>query len=309
MSGECGTIAEVLGVTQCGEGVGVMSGQFELRLRGMDVPPGEIGLRDLANISTQLQDLATRLGRWVAGIERVGRSTGDVEDAVALRLTTIRAGSTGLVIERGRAYQPLFDVPLEEEFDALLWETWEAIAADAPRQDTPPLVRQSAVGLLEALGHAAPEAELRRTADGARISFRPGERDKRVWIAPDTTVDESDLTLSGVVKMVDLDSHKFRLVDDVGNRIPLEGVDNSDVARELLDRRADAVGQPRRDSRGRISALVVSSISPADVPVPWTQHVRDDSWREAPISGPDPDGGVEFTDDEWAAFISAMNGA
>lgn len=285
-----------------------MSGQFELKLKETGSPAGEIDLRDLACLAEQLQNLATRVGRWVGGIDRVGRSTGDVEEAVELRLTGIHEGSTVLVIERGPRTDPLFDVPLEEEFDARLWETLGAIGSDSPRGDTPPLVRESALSFLDALQHAAARVEVRRPRDGATIVFRPSERDRQVWAPVPRTVEESEVTLSGVVKAVDLATHKFRLHDDLGSRIPLEGIDDPDVARELLGRRADAVGIPIRDPRGRISALRVSSIELAHVPVEWTARVRDDSWKRAAVPGPDPDGGVEFTDDEWRSFMAAVKG-
>jgi hypothetical protein len=284
-----------------------MGGQFRVRLMHTKAPAGEIDLRDLACLADQLQMLATRVGRWVAGIDRVGRSTGEVEEAVGLRLTGLHEGSTVLEIERGPASELLFELPLEEEFDRRLWETLGAIGTDAPREDTPPLVRESALGVLDAFRRAAGAVELSRPVDGARIEFRTTERDRNVWVDPAPVVHDQQLTLSGVIKAVDLAAHKFRLHDDVGNRIPLEGIDDPDVARELLDRRTDAVGFAVRDARGRICALKVTSIQPASVPREWTQRVVDETWRSM-TPGPDPDGGVEFSDDEWSTFVTAVMG-
>lgn len=285
-----------------------MSGEFHVRLMHTKSPAGEIDLRDLACLADQLQTLATRVGRWVAGIDRVGRSTGEVEETVGLRLTGLHDGSTVLEIERGPAAELLFDVPLEEEFDRRFWETLGAIGTDSPRDDTPGLVRESALGVLDALRRAAGAVELTRPQDGARLEFRPAERDRRVWSRAPSILEDREVTLSGIVKAVDLATHKFRLHDDVGNRIPLEGIDDPDIARELLNRRADAVGLPVRDNRGRISALRVSSIRVAHVPPEWTRRVVDDAWQNASVPGPDPDGGVEFTDDEWLSFMAAVRG-
>ncbi len=284
-----------------------MDGQFELRLLDSAMPAGEIDLRDLADLSGRLQELATRVGRWVAGIDRRGRSTSDVEEAVVLRLSGISRGSTVLEISRGPSAVLDFSTPLEQEFDDRFWETIAAIAHDSPRTDTPIAVRETVVALLDAMNHAAGQVEFRRQ-DNAQVTFRPSERDRKVWAVPAKVADDQEITLSGVVKAVDLATHKFRLHDDVGNRIPLEGIDDADVARELLDRRANAVGLPVRDARGRLSALRVSSIAVAHVPAEWTRRVHDESWRTADVPGPDPDGGIEFTDEEWNSFMAAIGG-
>jgi len=289
------------------DGGGDVSGEFELKLEETGLPPGEIELRDLANVSAKLQELATRVGRWVAGIDRTGRSTADVEDAVGLRLTEIRTGSTVLALARGPVASPLFDAPLEEQFDTRMWQTLNAIGNDAPEDETPARVRESALGLLDALDHAAGRVVVSRS-DGARFTFRPVDRDRQVWATVRKSVDEQEVTLSGVVKAVDLDSRRFRLQDDVGNRIPLEGIDDVQVARELLDRRADAVGLPVRDARGRIQSLQVSSIDLSHVPEAWTASHHDNSWQDTDLPGPDPDGGVELSDDEWSSLMAVLKG-
>ena len=289
--------------------MGATSGQFELRLKKTGLPSGEIELRDLARIGEHLQDLATRVGRWVAGIDRVGRSTGEVEDAVGLRLVGIRGGSTVLVIERGPALDSLFDVPLEAAFDDRLWETLGAIGTDAPRDDTPLLVRESAVNLLDALKHAAPEVQLTREHDNARIAFRTAERDRRVWQIGSRTVEDQVITVSGIVTMVDLETHRFRLHDDVGNSIVLQGVDDSIEVRRLIGERADATGNPVRDAKGRLTGLQTTGVVESRLPQSWTTHARDDTWRElAQASQPDPDGAFEFSDEEWATFLAAIRG-
>lgn len=122
-------------------------------------------------------------------------------------------------------------------------------------------------------------------------------------------VTDETVTVSGVVEMADLRSHRFRLRDDVGNAIALNEVADVTAARGLVGERADAVGQPLRDNRGRLTALSSATVVAAQVPASWTQRVRDDTWQElAWAQGPDPEGGVEVDDAEWAVFLAAVKG-
>lgn len=53
--------------TAAGEEVTVTR-TYELRLREMAVPDGEIAVADLGTLCVRLQDLSTKVGRWVAEI-------------------------------------------------------------------------------------------------------------------------------------------------------------------------------------------------------------------------------------------------
>lgn len=281
--------------------------RFTLSLQETSAPPGEIALADLAAIGAHLQDLATRVGRWVGHIERPGRSTSSVEEAVALRLSGLKAGSTVLEVTRGPSRYLDFDVPFEEAFDERLWQTIVAIGHDAPPEDAPAGVRESAVGLLDALKHAARKVEVARPS-GASVTFRPAERDRGAWAVAGRAVEEGTVSVTGVVEMADLRSHKYRLRDDVGNAIPLEGVGDPSSTARLLGERADAVGRPVRDTHGRLVAVSAPTLRAATVAASWTVPVQDEAWKDVALPGPDPDGGVEFSDDEWDGFLAALRG-
>jgi hypothetical protein len=282
--------------------------RFTLHLHETSSPPGEIALADLAAISGRLQELTTRVGRWVAEIDRPGRSTAVVEDATTLRLSGLTEGSTVLEINRGPAGRLDFDTPLEESVASRLWETMAAIGQDAPPPAAPDGIKESAVALLDALTRAAGQVEFSRP-DGARVTFRPAERDRTVWAVQPPAAEERLVTVTGVVEMVDLRSHRFRLRDDVGNRIPLHDIKDDSTAGRLVGERAEARGHPVLDVHGRLVAVNEATVTPSTVPSTWVSGVRDDSWTDVErYPGPDPEGGVEFTDEEWESFLTAVKG-
>lgn len=286
-----------------------MSGQIELRLQEMAMPSGEISLADLAAISGRLQELSTRVSRWVAEIEGPGRSPGMVESAATLRLSGLTEGSTVLEINRGSHDTLPFDLPFEDEVTAKYWEIIAALSTDAPPADTPTPVRESAVGLLDALQHAAERVTL-SSADGARVEFWPAQRDRAVWRATEMQIDLGPITVLGRLEMVDLRNRKFRIADDVGNRITLDEVENAEaVSRELVGMRVTAAGVPTHDKRGRLLSITAPMIEPATVPAQWQSHTRPSVWSlPDTVIGPDPDGGADFDDDEWAEFLAAVTG-
>jgi hypothetical protein len=282
--------------------------RFTLHLHETTSPPGEIALADLAAVSGRLQELTTRVGRWVAEIDRPGRSTAVVEAATALRLSRLTEGSTVLEISRGPDGRLDFDTLLEESVASRLWETIAAIGQDAPPPAAPAGIKDSAVALLDALTRVAGLVEFSRQ-DGAQVTFRPAERDRAVWAVQALAAEEHLVTVTGIVEMVDLRSHRFRLRDDVGNRIALHDIKDDSTAGRLVGERGEARGRPMLDARGRLVAVNEVTITPSNVPGDWGARVVDDSWRDVKrYPGPDPEGGAELTDEEWESFLTAVKG-
>ncbi|WP_163544361.1 hypothetical protein [Occultella kanbiaonis] len=283
--------------------------RIKIRLQEMTLAPGEITLGDLAAIAGRLQELSTRVSRWVADIDGAGRGPRIVEAAAALRLSGVAEGSTVLVIDRGMHDALDFDLPFEREVTAKYWEIISALSTDTPPSDAPAPVREGAVALLDALEHAAPLVTVAQTS-GRRVEFRPGDRDRAVWEVQRKQVGFERITIAGRLEMVDLRNRKLRIADDVGNRVMLEEVENAEaISRDLVGRRATASGVPTHGARGRLISITAPTIEPAAVPAQWRSHTEPTAWllpREA--SGPDPDGGVEFDDDEWAGFLAAIKG-
>lgn len=283
-----------------------MSHQFEIRLQGMLLPDGEIALADLAAIASRLQELSTRVSRWVADIEGAGRSPKLVEDVAVLRLVATHAGSTVLQFSSGVPDLLDLDTTYEQEVAERFWGIVAAIGTDAPPPDAPATLRQSAIGLLDALEHAAPRIVVARP-DGARIEFSPVERDRSVWHASDSAPDLEPVTLVGRIEAVDLRTHRFRLVDDAGNRLPLTEVQDAEHVARLVATRASVTGRPLRDPRGRMTGIDKPSLAAVTLPDELDPRDVEPSWSLPPgYTGPDPDDGIELDEDEWAAFLSAI---
>lgn len=285
-----------------------MTTEYELRLQEMTLPPGEIALADMAAIAAKLQDLSTKVSRWVADIDGAGRGPRVVEEAAALRLSGVTSGSTVLAINHGVHDRLDFDMPFEERVGHQFWDIVAALGTDAPPAEVPDSVRESAVSLLDALQHAAPLVQITR-GDGARVEFRPGERDRAVWRAPSRTTASEITTIVGRLEMVDLRACRFRIADDVGNRVTLEHViDAEAVSREMVGQRTSATGLPTRDKAGRVVSVDAPSLQLVPVPAEWLpEHAA--TWElPADGRGPDPSGGAHFDDDEWDSFLAAVKG-
>lgn len=285
-----------------------MTRSMEIRLIDSSAPSGEIDLVDLVRIGGQLQELTTRVSRWVAEIEGPGRGPRPVEQAAHLRLVGMRAGSTVLAIDAGPADILDFDTEFEGMVDSQLWAVFDGIQHDAPPSGTPAGVRQSALGLLDALGRAALHVELSTATRHDPVRFAPAERNREVWAAP-APVDEPEVvSVSGRLEMIDSRSHRLRIVDDLGHRIALEDVVDPIAAASLLGARAVVRGVPRRDQRGRLATITEPTIGPQDVPAGWASGAADEPGWQPPAGhgGPDPRGVVDIDGDEFDAFLATL---
>lgn len=114
------------------------------------------------------------------------------------------------------------------------------------------------------------------------------------------------VVISGVLRAVDIDRGRFRIRDDVRNRIALEGVADAERAARLINRRVTATGIAVRGDNGALRAVSQPVIAAEELPEAWVAGRTDDWTAELEKPSPDPDGGVTLTDDEFQAFMSAM---
>lgn len=281
---------------------------FEIRLSVTHDPDGQISLAELAAIAARLQELATRVGRWVADIDGPGRSPAAIDEIAQLRLSGIAVGSTRLVVTRGLPGTLDFEEPIEHDLSMRFWDVLEGISTDTPPDDAPAGVRESAAGLLDALGRTSGGVRITRLRDRSQAEFRPIERNRAVWVPTPDEVPVENRAVTGRLEMVDLHSGTFRVRDDVGNAITLYRVREPENAVRLVGARATATGTRDRARRG--AALDDVTVSPAEaLPASWTGAVDDQSWRARLVeTGPDPEGGIDVDDDEWDAFVVALRG-
>lgn len=291
-----------------GEVATMSTEDFEIRLWATRDPDGQISLTELAALATRLQELATRVGRWVADIDGPGRSPAGIDEIAQFRLSGIAVGSTRLVVTRGLPGTLDVEESVEHDLSLRFWDVIAGISTDTPPDDAPVGVRESAAGLLDALGRTSGGVRITRLRDHARAEFRPTERNRAVWVPTPDGASAEDKVVTGKLEMVDLHSGTFRVRDDVGNAITLYRVREPETAIRLVGTRTTATGTRDRARRG--AALDDVTLSPAEsLPASWTGGMHDESWRaRLADAGPDPAGGIDLDDDEWEAFVVALRG-
>ena len=126
------------------------------------------------------------------------------------------------------------------------------------------------------------------------------------WISKRWQTD-TVMTAKGRLEKVDLHSHEFRVRDDVGQAVDLKHVEDDVTAAQLVGHWVVASGNGVLLPSGRLVALDKATIERVDDPA--ATHLDnevialDEILSSAP--GPDIDGGIDLTDEEFAAFLEA----
>jgi hypothetical protein len=198
------------------------------------------------------------------------------------------------------------DDGLEQAVHDSFWEMVAALGSDQPPAWAPALVKESALAVLEAFDHAAGHVRV-TSPDRAPIEIVPRRADRAVWSTRGVPADRT-VELVGRLEAVDLRSTRFRLRDAAGNAIALHHVVDAERAAALVGQRALATGEAIVGDAGQVVGVEAPTLVAAPLPESWTTPV--DADYEAIIGaapGPDPDGGVEFTDEEFAEFLAATD--
>ncbi|MEF2254714.1 hypothetical protein [Microbacterium schleiferi] len=285
-----------------------MAKQFEFRLIDGSAPSGQLEADDLVALVQSLKEVATKLGRDATAAELVGRPTKRTQRLAKLNVG-LAPGSTRVLLQRTAAGDDSLDFDLDDErsFD----ERFEAIVISIAADSRPEWVSGSlsiAAGKLRAaLAHAAPQVEF--TVDGrVQTRFATVETHKQTWLADDDSSGEETVHFVGRLRAANLDSHRFQVTDDVGNRVALVDVDEDVQAGRLLGGYVAVVGSPERDAKGRLSHIHRPVIDAASAP-PGSAGVRDAVPLGEILSrakGPAAGGISDLTEDEAAAFLEAI---
>ncbi|MCW2749403.1 MAG: hypothetical protein JWR83_513 [Aeromicrobium sp.] len=282
-----------------------MINEIELRLIGATAPSGEIAVKDLANVATALQELVLRIGREVVNTPGPGRSKHYVEEFSQLRLSSLEDGSTVLRFSKGPIDKLDLDLALLAEADDRFWEILGAISADQRPDWATELIAESAGKLVSALRGAARTAIVAAPSRG-QVHIDSQSIHLDTWTAVHVTNDL--MTTAGRLEKVDLRSHEFRLRDDVGHTVELRQVQNDADVAQLVGRWVVAEGTGVLNESGRLVALgearVSSVVDPAAEFASNKIVSREEILASAP--GPDPHGGIDLTDDEFAEFMKAI---
>jgi len=278
---------------------------FELRLIGNRAPRGEILFGDLASLSAALQQLATRIGRYVVELSGPGRTPTEVERTTRLRLRGLQAGSTRLLVAYGDPDVLPMDLGLERESAARFWEVVQAIPTGARPSWVTPLVANSALAVVDALGDAASAVEFHREGEPA-VTIATAHVSREPWVMGTESPTDALVSVSGRLEAVDLKTSRFRIRDDVGNAISLRDVADAEVAAALVGQRTTATGQAILGSRGQVSGLNAPSLAPAPLPEQWRPGQTQDWAVALSAPGPDPAGINGFTGQDVDDFLAQL---
>lgn len=275
--------------------------EIRFRLIGGAAPAGRLGALDLSRISGALHELCIRVGREQVHSTGPGRSRRSVEELNAVTLT-LSTGST--VIDADIGPPDVLPLELDEVMvrDQTLLALLASLADDVRPEGVPDLVADSVGDLVHGLRSAAREVEI--TAGDTVLRFRTDHIHRDTWATPRRSLDDVETSISGWLEKVDIHSHELRIRDDVGNTLNLLDVVDDLAASALLGARVIASGQAVRGRDGRLLGVQSPAVTPFTSVVP--QHGPQERTAWPSIQGPDPDGGVDLTDDEFASFLQVI---
>ena len=112
---------------------------------------------------------------------------------------------------------------------------------------------------------------------------------------------------AGRLEKVDLRSHDFRLRDDLDNTVELRQVEDDAAAAKLVGQWIVAEGEAIVNASGRVIRLERARVSHVVDPVAELLDHRVVPIEEivASAPGPDPDSGIDLTDEEFESFMRA----
>lgn len=282
-----------------------MMKEIELRLVDAPTPSGEVAVKDLAALATALQELTTRISREVINTPGPGRTKQFMEELSQLRLHAVEPGSTVLRFSKGPVDKLDVDLPEQALADDRLWEIVRAMGEDRRPDWATDLIAESVGKLVNAIQAAAPTVIL-RAPSRPEVRIASSAMHVETW-TPTRVRTGTIMTAAGRLEKVDLRSHDFRLRDDVDTTVELKSVENDTVAAQLVGQWVVAEGTGIQRASGRLVALQNVRVLPANDPaadyVGPKVVTLDEILASAP--GPDPSGGLDLTDDEFAAFLEA----
>ena len=285
---------------------------FEIRLEMKPgVAQGEIRFADVHRLCDTLQELNTRISRLVTGQGGPGRSPESTARAAELRLTSISAGSTVLGVRFGEPNTlpaPEFSQLEDETYDKLM-QIMQGLRDNLCPDWVSPGIAESTIRVADTFDSVA-NAVLIKQFDGEPVGILPSAVNRAPWhevIA--SSVTDQQVTVTGSLYSVNLETRRFGIRDDVGNVIGLEEVQNIDAASALIGQRATATGLAIRGSGGELRAVRAALVELRVTPARWTVRQRQES-RAAELAkpGPDPRGVEGITSDDVDEFLALVRG-
>lgn len=281
---------------------------FVLTLSQTREANGEIAFDDIAAIAKAMQDLATRVGRLVADQHGPGRTVDRAARVTRLRLRAIGEGSTVLEVGYGEQDALDLDVGLEKETADRFWNIIEGVQAGQRPDWVTSGIADATLEMVDALSRAAERVSVVR-GDQRQAQWHRRTVRRDVWQIDDRVETTESVAVVGRLEAVDLAAKRFRLRDDVGNKITLNDVMDADDVGSLVGRRTTATGIAVRGERNRLMEVRQAVLEPTALAPEWFRRaVTDIDALIASVPGPDPDGGADLTDEEFDSFLAAARG-
>lgn len=268
-------------------------------------PSGQIRAIDVQRIAGALHETSIRLGREFDEQHGPGRSRRPVEDLHQVRLVGLKGGSTTLELEIGPP--DMLPIELEDAVwrDDMLRALLTGVAHDVRPEGVSDLVADSIGDLVQGLRSAATKIEM-TFDEGAPSRFSTRAIAREAWAKSRRSVQDDEVEVSGVLEKIDIRSHALRVRDDVGNTFDLAEVSGDVEAGRFIGRRVTASGRAIRSREGVLLGLqdpTINEFVSVFPPAP-KQDLLKGPWDDLP--GPDPNGGVDMSDEEFADFMEAM---
>ena len=285
---------------------------LELRLEMRPgIAKGEIRFSDVHRLCEALQDLNTKISRLVTEQTGPGRSPEATAHAAELRLAGVTVGSTRLAVRFGETDPlpaPEFSQIEDDTYNKFL-EIMQGLQQDYCPEWVTPGIAESTLRALDAFDRAAKRVAI-WTSRGVVINISPPAVGRDLWQdAVKTRITDQQVTVSGVLYYVNLETRRFGIRDDVGNIIGLEEVKNTEAAGDLIGNRATASGLGVRGPGGELRAVRSALVQARATPQEWiAPRLRNSLESELAKSGPDPRGVEGVTSEDVDEFLTLIHG-
>lgn len=157
------------------------------------------------------------------------------------------------------------DLADEQAFDEKFAALVESIALDQRPTWVGDSLPRAAADLTAALQKAAPEVEF-KVAGQVRRRFKTEAIHRETWRITPTQSPDS-ITFTGRLYAVNLNTHRLRVQDDVGNQVALPGVAKDTEASKLIGTYVTVTGAPGLDATGRLASIRDATVAPAADPL------------------------------------------
>jgi hypothetical protein len=275
------------------------------------IAKGEIRFSDVHRLCETLQELNTRISRLVTGQEGPGRSPEATARASELRLTSISGGSTLLGVGYGEPNTlpaPEFSRLEDETYDKFM-QIMEGMRDNHCPDWVTPGIAESTLRVADTFENIAQAVVINRS-QGEPVGIWPIVVHRAPWQKViKAAVTDQQVTVSGVLYAVNLETRRFGIRDDVGNTIGLEEVQNTEAAGDLIGNRATASGLGVRGPGGELRAVRAALVQARAMPREWVAPRRQNSLEsELAKPGPDPRGVEGITSEDVDEFLALIHG-